>query len=993
MRVSTAPVFVLSLLFSFAASAAPPKDAVGRAVSEYAKKFDAGYYSEAADLARRRVDSLRRASPVDSSAVASALLDLGRAMKEYADLAEAEEPLREAVLIERRLHSAPHDDLGGALEEQARCAEWRGDFDRADTLATEALAVRSALARVDSASVARNFEVIAAIRYSQGQVAAADSLVRRAIGIQKRHVGEENLELAESYILLGRICTRRDKLDESVPVLRRALVIRRSLLGAEHPLVADAQKWLALAHHRRGDMSVMEELLRESLAVQRRFFGNDHDVVLSVLGNLAIPLQAMGKNEEAAEVIQECLRIHRVNDSENFQRVLPLYTNLANCYMRLRRYEMAEAVVREGLELAGREGLESHQNTDVLREGLARVLLREGRLDEARVHAETALSLHTKRFGEAHRRVFETRSLLGEIAQEEGSLPSAIAHYSAAARSFELDRVKMGPGISASTFTSDSPYEQIALVRAAMGENRLAWEAIEHARGRVLAEMLQFTERAALAPSDAARRDSSRAEVIAALDSLTAARRAGAAVTEAENRLLLAQTAWEELESEYSSRIRGGVRSIAPLDRVRATLRPDQAIVGFVECAHGTGAHLEMWGYAIRRSGDIQWTRIHAPDARPIRERFKAFRERLIAPGRSALADAEDPGLAAVAAGLGSECFGPLLEGLAGVRELIVVPSATTAGIPIEGLRDKGGALLGDRFVMSYAPSATILWWLVEQRDPAVDRATALFVGDPPFRNEHAISMQSVEVASSVARLSGAPDRTALRDALYAEPQALARLPRLAWSRSEVETASRCFARSEVFIGPRASESALRTLGAEGRLKSFDVVHIATHALIDVDDPLRSALVLSQVASDASPGGNKPLDGLLTAAEIAHSWELDASLVTLSSCETAAGKQQEGEGTIGFVYPFFAAGAHCMLLSLWKVDDEATAILMQRFYENWRCAYADARDGRRAGEMTKAEALREAKSWLRTVKDDAGRRRFEHPYFWSAFVLVGDANS
>ncbi len=973
------------------AAAALSAGAADRTATDYARKYAAGYYAQAADIARNNVASLKRATPADSSALASELVDLGRAMREYADLAEAEEPLREAVLIERRLHAAPHADLGNALEEQARCAEWRGDYDRADTLATEASAIRGALTPVDSVSVGRNLELIAAIRYSQGKVALADSLVRVAIGIQKRSLGEENLDVAASYVLLGRICTRRDKLDESVPVLRRALVIRRSLLGAEHPLVADAQKWLALAHHRRGDMSVMEEQLREALAVQRRFFGDDHDVVLVVLGNLAIPLQATGKNEEAAEVIRECLRIHKAHDDENFQRVLPLYTNLANSYLRLRQYEKAEAITREGLEMASQKGLEAHQNTEILRETLAWALLREGRLDESRTHANAALSLHTNRFGVAHRRVLATRSLLGEIAQDEENFPLAIENYSAAARSFELDRIKMGPGISASTFTSDSPYEQLAIVRATMGDERRAWDALERARGRVLAEMLLLTERAALAPSEAARRDSSRSAVLAALDSLTAARRSGASVSEAENRLLLAQTSWEELESELTARHRERLTTGATLDRIRATLRPDQALIGFVESAHGTGARLEMWGYAIRRTGDIRWTRIHAPDARMLRERLKAFRDRLVAPAHSALAGAEDPGLAAEAAALGSECFEPLLDALTGARELIVVPSAATAGIPIEALRDDGGVALGDRFVVSYVPSATVLQWLVDQRKPTVDRATALFVGDPPFRQEHASSMASVAVASSVPPLRGEPDRSALRDVLHADPEALARLPRLAWSRREVEAASRCFASPEVLVGPRACEPALRTLVSEGRMKSFDVVHIATHALIDVDDPLRSALVLSQVSSDAATGNVQPLDGLLTAAEIASGWVLDASLVTLSSCETAAGRQQEGEGTIGFAYPFLAAGARCMLLSLWKVDDEATALLMQRFYENWRCTFVGTRDGRRAGEMSKAEALREAKSWLRTLEDSAGRRRFEHPYFWSAFVLVGDA--
>jgi CHAT domain-containing protein len=72
------------------------------------------------------------------------------------------------------------------------------------------------------------------------------------------------------------------------------------------------------------------------------------------------------------------------------------------------------------------------------------------------------------------------------------------------------------------------------------------------------------------------------------------------------------------------------------------------------------------------------------------------------------------------------------------------------------------------------------------------------------------------------------------------------------------------------------------------------------------------------------------------------------------------------------------------------VDDAATSLLMRRFYENWWGKYDDTRLGRRGEPMTKAEALREAKSWLRQYEDDSGRHPYEHPCFWSAFVLVGD---
>ena len=107
-------------------------------------------------------------------------------------------------------------------------------------------------------------------------------------------------------------------------------------------------------------------------------------------------------------------------------------------------------------------------------------------------------------------------------------------------------------------------------------------------------------------------------------------------------------------------------------------------------------------------------------------------------------------------------------------------------------------------------------------------------------------------------------------------------------------------------------------------------------------------------------------------------WKLNAELVTLSACRSGLGRQSGGEGYLGFSQAFFLAGSPSVVLSLWKVDDAATALLMTRFYQNLL--------GRRDGldqPLPKAEALGEAKQWLRgltsrrcgsTVREPARRR-------------------
>ncbi len=161
-------------------------------------------------------------------------------------------------------------------------------------------------------------------------------------------------------------------------------------------------------------------------------------------------------------------------------------------------------------------------------------------------------------------------------------------------------------------------------------------------------------------------------------------------------------------------------------------------------------------------------------------------------------------------------------------------------------------------------------------------------------------------------------------------------------------------------------------------------------------------------------------DGRLSVREIRRGWDLKAELVTLSACETALGREAGGEGFVGFTQALLISGARSVCLSLWRVDDTATMLLMQRFHADM----LGRREGL-TGPMPKAEALREAKAWLRGLrraevlaltarlsggvargKGAEGRRPDERavaipsggdndrpyasPHFWAAFVLAGD---
>lgn len=154
-----------------------------------------------------------------------------------------------------------------------------------------------------------------------------------------------------------------------------------------------------------------------------------------------------------------------------------------------------------------------------------------------------------------------------------------------------------------------------------------------------------------------------------------------------------------------------------------------------------------------------------------------------------------------------------------------------------------------------------------------------------------------------------------------------------------------------------------------GRLDPYGILHFATHGLFDEEHPDRSALVLSRFDS-----AGRLRRGLLYAQDI-EKMRLHARLVVLSACETARGRAIRGEGVVGLTRSFLAAGAGGVLVSLWKVDDRATAVLMERFYQSL------LKKGR-----TPAAALREAQlsMW--------NEERWSRPYQWAGFLLQGSGD-
>jgi CHAT domain-containing protein len=307
----------------------------------------------------------------------------------------------------------------------------------------------------------------------------------------------------------------------------------------------------------------------------------------------------------------------------------------------------------------------------------------------------------------------------------------------------------------------------------------------------------------------------------------------------------------------------------------------------------------------------------------------------------------------------------PAEKQLQGIKKLCIVPDGPLWNLPFQALLQGEKGYLLEQYAIFYAPSLSVLREMqrkgaqlrLAQRQPVTAPAPArtlakvsygttapeLFaLGNPAFNGEQTLAA-----------------KTGLRD------ETLEPLPE---AEKEVKTLGQLYGagRSMVLIGDKALEETVKAVAGK-----YQVIHFATHAILDDRNPMYSKIILS-------PQREHPAeDGMLETWEIMK-LDLNAEMVVMSACQTARGRVGAGEGIIGMTWALFNAGVPSAVVSQWKVDSARTSELMVEFHRN----LLRQRAGGKA-TASKAEALREAA--LKLLHGP-----YNHPAYWAGFILIGD---
>jgi len=757
------------------------------------------------------------------------------------------------------------------------------------------------------------------------------------------------------------------RFEESLNYLHQSMDVAREL--GDEPMQYTVLSNIGQLYLRLGDPDKAEAPLMESLRIGR---GLKHSDLVSNPSKVATEgaLQGLGEMEAAREHYQLALNyLQQVRDShpDSTQAVIGTLDSMAVIHQRLGEPQKALDLLEEAKGMAEKTASVSYWAV-VADLGESQESL--GHLNEALATENLAMAAVRKGGGNPDYE-WQIERRIGHIDHSLGHDEEGLAHYQTSIHGIERLRataLNTEPGLASFVGRSRSVYAETADLLYDLHRESEALEIAERGRARAFLDMLAQS-RSGL-PNELSPEQHNREDAI--LGRITAAQRdlwkEGITPEEEKNHHRELGVAEDDLEVFHLE-----VRRSNP--RYASIQYPEPVSVSQIQ-ERLLDEHTALIEFLVGEKRSLVWvvtkskiTTAVLPARKDIEEQVAAYRKVLTERASALTLHRSLSQVSRLGANLYGSLFQPI-EAAAGTSQtLIIVPDGALDYLPFEALVAGsahgmagvgGGTYLVETFAFVYGPSASALLMVQTMNHEGPGPAKMLLAfGDPVMSSSSGPAPSKSR--SEASRSAPEPPESSVREDYAERGFSLVRLP---YTRDEVLAISKLFPVSQrrVYLGDQASEEAVKT----EKLAEFRYIHFASHGFIDEAKPGRSGILLSRSSQSAE-------DGVLQMGEIMR-LKMNADLITLSACSTGLGKLVSGEGILGLTRAFFYSGARNVTVSLWDVNDSATAALMKVYYQNLN---------RNAPE---SGALRQAKLRLLGGKNPAWR----HPYYWAAFVLVGE---
>ena len=879
---------------------------------------------------------------------------------------------------------AQEDALVKMVNEQINV---KGQFKEAEETAKQALDLSRKIGDKKRILVAMLY--LGTAYYDQGRRPEALEVFQNAVALARESGNRKELSRALNNIagVLGDL----GRYEESISYLNQCLEVAHE--RGDEPMQFTALLNVGQLYIRLGDPDKAEAPLLESLRIGR---GLKHSDLVSNPSKVAteMALRVLGEMEIAREHYQLALKyLDQVREShpENAQAQIELLSGIALAYQRLGEYLKAADALQEAMPIADKA---DSGYSPLLVASLGEVQESLGQFNEALASENRALAALRKAGGNPDNE-WEIQRRIGHIDRALTHKQEALEHYENSLHTIDLLRasaLNTENGRASFGARSRDVYAETADLLYDLHRESEALEMAERGRARAFLDMLAMSRSGLpdeLSPEQLQQEDSKLARIAAVQKQLWKPdlspaddKRIKAELTSAEDDLEKFHVEVRRSNPRYAS-----VHYQEPINfhSIQRNLLGERTVL--LEFLLGEKRSL-LWVVSKQKI-----TVGILPPRKEIEDEVAAYRKALTEKTSALNLQASLREIQRQARHLYNALFQTEENAIQPGSTLLVVPDGSLGYLPFESLivasrRAPSGEVqpvyMLEKFAITYGPSASALTAIREVRAQNQERAkTLLAFGDPVVQPQATLAKTSPATgdtrsaedpldasaakttASTAVPTSSASPNSGPSDVISQEyVERGFSLTRLPFARDEVLGIGNLYpaAQRQIYLGENAREEIVKS----EKLDAYRYIHFASHGFIDESHPERSGILFSRSL-------HSPEDGVLQMGEIMH-LKLNSDMVTLSACSTGLGKLVNGEGILGLTRAFFYAGAQNVTVSLWNVNDSATATLMKSFYGNLNRG------------LSKSAALRKAK--LSLIHGESNLWR--HPYFWAPFVLVGE---
>ena len=969
--------------------------------------YSMGHYMDAVRLSTKALDIMKTSNGSNNPEYATILNTLANCYYGLGNYTDAIEFSTEALNIRETTLGMEHPDYALSLNNMADYYASSGNYAESIRLATEALNIRENVFGKNHPEYAMSLNNLAHYYGLIGDYSEAIRLGTEALELIEKLLGNNNQYYAASLSNLSTYNTYLGNYAEAIRLEDKALNIRKQVLGKEHIDYAASLNNLASYNYYLGNCSEAIGLCTEALRIERNVLGESHPDYATTLNNLAEYNASVGNYAEAIRLATEALDIRAKTLGTNHPDFAMSLNNLANYFSDAGYYAEAVKLGTKALNTIEKSYGKDHPNYATSLNNLAFYNYNSGNYSEA-----MRLGLETLKIRE---------NLLGMQHPDYATCLADLAAYSfkygsTDAVGYCVEATEALAGIVRRTFADLTARE-----RNLFWEQYKAWfEGTIHGiaydmpsdslaengyNGALMAKGLLLHSEMELSTLLKESGDEEVANIYNDLKNLRLQ----------INKLYEMPVAERPLDADSLERAAQGLeRQLVQRSKVYGDYTAN-LVIDWEQVRQRLGSGemaVEFVSFPLRNDS-VMYAAYCLRKDMPSPKMVPLFEERQLT--------SIDKGLYLSSNALYNLIWKPLEDEMAGVTTVYFAPSGELYNLPVENLPVDGSTYNSD--LRSYRRLSSTRQLALRRDGVEVARAavygglkydtdTVTLANDSrKYRMAEPVQWSSRVVADSFNLRGGVNELPATKIEAEEIDKAL--------ETARIDT--------KLYTDTIGTEASFKALSGSG----VNALHIATHgfywtereatqldglAFLGTDMPTvvqedkaltRSGLLLAgaNTALKGLPLPDGIEDGVLTAKEIAGMDLRLVDLVALSACQTGLG-EITGDGVFGLQRGFKKAGANTLLMSLWKVDDTATQLLMTQFYKNLLSG------------MGKYEALAAAQKYLREleveVKITPGKtnyqklkdkrdgkqeevkyktvRKYAHPKYWAAFVLLDGVN-